>query len=465
MTKLFVMGGYLYQSIAAIGLVFAVSHLVDSASYTVFSLVFALSQFIAVLAFEWLQIAGTRFLAGADAGEKTRLRSAVFSAFGLSAVALLAAAPVAFHFTAARPLTAALALGVAIAQSLADLLLTMLRVDNRLVPSAGLAIFRASCLVTLATLGAWLHPFAEGALAGMLLAQLCGIAAVGLYDRRLVRWNWRETHRSDLLAYCRYGMRAAAASVMHLAASVSMRFLIVGRLGPSSADAAGFSLAFDLLQRPFSVLVAAVHMVSFPEVAAKYDRASPEEAKAATARLFEFLLCSTALLMAGMIAFTADVAWLVVPAPTLPAFLLVAPAVTFLAFVNTHLQVTGAVVIHLQKRTERLVLVALGQLLVTVPSCWLVLAQGGSAATAIGVASGATLLWGFAMAAPTIRFGAIPDLGLVAACGAAAAAVFSLGWISPDPWPLFAAKIAAAGALTFFVLWRGRFLHPAERQP
>ncbi|WP_199088328.1 hypothetical protein [Bosea sp. ASV33] len=459
MTKLFVLGGYLYQSLAAIGLVFAVSHLVDSAAYTAFSLVVASSQLVAVLAFEWLQIAGTRFLAGAHEGEKLRLRSAVLSAFGLSAAALLVVAPVVFHFTAARPLTAALAIGVAIAQSLADLLLTILRVDNRLVPSAGLAIIRSTCLMGLASLGAWLHPSAEAALAGMLFAQLCGIATVVAYDRRLVRWSWRDTHKADLQAYCHYGMKAAAASVMHLGASVSVRFLVVGRLGHASTEAAGFSLAFDLLQRPFSVLAAAVHMVSFPEVAAKYDRSSLAEAQAATARLFEFLLCSTALLMAGMITFTSDIAWLFVPAAALSAFLAVAPAVTFLAFVNTHLQVTGAVVIHLLKRTQRLVLVAFGQLLVTVPSCWLVLANGGSVGTAIWVAGIATFLWGVAMAAPTVRFAAFPDLRLIALCGAVAVAIFAMGWIGSTPLLLFAAKLAAAGALTLFVLWRGRFLH------
>ena len=459
MTKLFVLGGYLYQSVAAIGLVFAVSHLVESSAYTQFSLVVALSQFIAVLAFEWLQIAATRFLAGAPEGRKQRLRSAVLSAFALSAAALLVVGPITFHFTAAHRLTAGLALGVAIAQSLADLLLTVLRVDNRLAASAGLAIIRSTCLVTFAALGAWLGGGAEAALAGMLLAQICGVSATLAYDRTLMRLRRDEVTKSDLAAFAGYGMKAAAASVMHLGAAVSLRFLVVGRLGPSSTEAAGFSLAFDLLQRPFSVLVAAVHMVSFPEVAAKYDRGGRAEAQPATAKLFAFLFCCTSLLMSGMIAFTPDFAGLFVPAAALPAFLAVAPAVTFLAFVNTHLQVTGAVVVHLLKQTQRLILVAFGQLVFTVPLCWFVLAQGGSAASALWLVGTATLLWGLAMAKPTIRFGARPAAGPMALGAAASIAVLALGLAPSAPVPLLVAKLVLAGAATLVVLWRGRFLH------
>lgn len=462
MTRLFVLVGYLYQSVAAVALIFAVSHLIDNAAYTTFSLVAALSQLIAVLAFEWLQIAGTRFLAGADPDERLRLRSSVLSAFALSAAALVVAGPIALHFTAVPPVTAALALGAALAQGLADLMLMIVRVDGRLAMSAGLLVFRATCLVVMAALAAWLHRSAEAVLAGMLIGQGLGFLAAVALDRSLIRWSRRDTRRADLAAFCRYGMQAAAASVMHLSVTVLVRFAIVGRLGVASVEAAGFSLAFDLLQRPFSVLVAAVHMVSFPEVVAKYDRAPREEARAATARLFEFLLCTTLVLLGGMVAFIPEVAWIFVPQTLLPAFIAVVPAVSLFAFVNTHLQVTGAVVVHLLKMTQRLVIVAFGQLAAVPAIVWLMLAAGQSISAALTLASLATVAWMVAMAGPTLRFGAYPKPLLVIVATVGASLIGALVWLPSLPVAWLAAKIVLAAAVTGLVAWRGDFLRLAR---
>jgi hypothetical protein len=50
----------------------------------------ASSQLLCVLMFEWLQLAGLRFLAAAKENEAARLRSSLFAAALMSAAALIA---------------------------------------------------------------------------------------------------------------------------------------------------------------------------------------------------------------------------------------------------------------------------------------------------------------------------------------------------------------------------------------
>lgn len=88
MTRLLAMAGYVYQSAAAIILIFAISHLLPAADYTSFSLALASSQLLCVLMFEWLQLAGLRFLAAAGENEAARLRWSLFAA-GLSSAGAL----------------------------------------------------------------------------------------------------------------------------------------------------------------------------------------------------------------------------------------------------------------------------------------------------------------------------------------------------------------------------------------
>ena len=118
MTRLFAMAGYVYQSAAAIVLIFAISHLLPAAAYTNFSLALASSQLLCVLMFEWLQLAGLRFLAAAGENEAARLRWSLFAAGLTSAGALVV---VGGCGALASPLPAGiiiLGLGIAVLQGL-----------------------------------------------------------------------------------------------------------------------------------------------------------------------------------------------------------------------------------------------------------------------------------------------------------------------------------------------------------
>src|SRR5436305_1744154 len=88
MVRLLALSSYFYQSFAAILLIFALGYLLEPAQYTTYSLMLAVSQFAAVVAFEWIQLAGQRFLSSSDGDEAVRLRSSLFSALALSALAM-----------------------------------------------------------------------------------------------------------------------------------------------------------------------------------------------------------------------------------------------------------------------------------------------------------------------------------------------------------------------------------------
>src|SRR5258708_13006775 len=80
MIRLLALVSYVYQSAAAIILIFAISHVLPPADYTSFSLVLASSQLLSVLMFEWLQLAGLRFLAAAKGEDAAGLRWSLFAA-------------------------------------------------------------------------------------------------------------------------------------------------------------------------------------------------------------------------------------------------------------------------------------------------------------------------------------------------------------------------------------------------
>src|SRR5258708_33291065 len=150
---------------------------------------------------------------------------------------------------------------------------------------------------------------------------------------------------------------------MHLSVPVMIRFIVISRLGAAGPASAGFSMAIDLLQRPFWGLNAAIHTVSYPEVVAHFEHGTDAEAKKSTARLFDFMVCATAVMVGGLIGFLPDAGRIFVPRDILESFLAVAPAVTLFYFLHTHLQATLAVIPHLQKSATRLVIVASCQFL------------------------------------------------------------------------------------------------------
>ena len=457
MTRLFAMAGYVYQSAAAIILIFAISHLLPASDYTSFSFALASSQLLCVLMFEWLQLAGLRFLAGAGENEAARLRWSLFAA-GLSSAGALVIVGSCASLTSALPAEIiALGLGISVLQGLTDLYFLTVRLSDRLGVASSLLALRATALLAGAAAGGAMSGTAEAALLGIASGHTLGLVAGLLAYRTPLERASLPAMLADWKTFARYGMLAAGASVIHLSVPVLLRVIIIGRLGATGAGA-GFSIALDLLQRPFWVLNAAIHTVSYPEVVKDFEHGSVTKSVRSARRMFEFMICTTLVLFGGLVGFIPDAARILVPRESLDGFLQTAPAVAAFYFLHLHLQATVAVVPHLEKRATRLVVVAAGQLAI-VAACSLAAVWAGlSPRQAVGCASLATLAAILAALGPTLRFEAFPRWQLVTQALVAAILIGSLGAMPTEPAAWLAVKVVIAAIATAIIGWRGDFL-------
>ncbi|MGT2504196.1 hypothetical protein ACVOMS_31925 [Bradyrhizobium guangxiense] len=303
---------------------------------------------------------------------------------------------------------------------------------------------------------------AEAALLGIAAGHTLGLVAGLVAYRTPVARASVQTMLADWKVFAGYGMLAAGASVIHLSVPVLLRVIIIGRLGATGAGA-GFSMALDLLQRPFWVLNAAIHTVSYPEVVKDFEHGTVVKSVQSTRRMFEFMICTTLVLLGGLVGFIPDAARILVPQESLGGFLATAPTVAAFYFLHTHLQATVAVVPHLEKLATRLVVVAAGQLAIVAAVALVAVWAGLSPRQAVGCAALATLATILGALGPTLRFKAFPRWSLVMQALAAAILIGSLAAMPTGPATWLAGKIVIAAIATAVVGWRGDFLMLARR--
>ena len=476
MIRALAMLSYVYQSATALVLIVCLSHLLPAEVYITVSLVLASAQLAGVLAFEWIQLAGVRYLASATQETAARLRVSLFLADLLGAAALTVAALALAVLLHLSPATlpgdlgsggslVLLGLGIAVAQGLTDLALSMVRVGGRLGRAAALMLLRASALLVGTVAGAWLEGSARGALAGHLAghaASLVLLLATHAYLLRGASWRLRG---ADLARFSRYGMPAAAASVTHLTVPVAIRYLVVGWSAGDPGVAAAASLALDLLQRPFSVLVAAIHVVHYPEVVAAHDRAAPPAARAATAHLLAFILCASAIMLGGLIAFLPEAGHLLVKAGWQADFVRVGAGATVFFFLHTQIQTTLAVVPQLQEHTARLIAVAAGQLAAVAILVLAGVRLGASPRDALLLAAVGTALACLCAAGPTLAYGAVPKGRVVGASVLGAALIGATALHTDAGLVWLGARIALSAGIVAGVAWAGDFLQVRGERP
>lgn len=457
MARLSAVAGYIYQSATAIVLIFAISHLLGAADYTSFSLALASSQLLCVLMFEWLQLAGLRFLPAARDDEAARLRWSLFCAGLLSTLALILIGACASLLSQLSPVVVALGLSVAVLQGFADLNLLTIRLSDRLGLASCLLALRATAVLGGAVAGAALWGTAEATLIGVASGQAAGLAAGLIMHRARLKRPPLSIMLRDWSEFCRYGLLAAGASVIHLSVPVLLRFIVVSRLGPTGASA-GFSIALDLLQRPFGVLNAAIHTISYPEVVQDFERAGASKPADSARRMFEFMVCTTVVLLGGLIGFIPDAAHILLSPDSLDGFLATAPMVALFYFLHLHLQSTVALVPHLEKLSARLVVVATAQLIIVAAATAIAAAAGLSPRGAVACASAATLIVILLALGPTVQYRAVPRAILIVQALLAAILIGSLASMPTQPLLWLAAKILIAGLAAAVVAWRGDFL-------
>ncbi|MFL5239920.1 MAG: hypothetical protein ACJ8EL_20460 [Rhizomicrobium sp.] len=462
MIRLFAIAGYFYQSAAAVILIFAISHLLAAADYTNFSLALASSQLLCVLTFEWLQLAGLRFLAAAEGNDAARLRCSLFAAGLLSAGALVAVGSAALAMSGLAPDVIVLGLSIAVLQGFTDLYFSSIRLSDRLGTASLLLTLRATALLGGAITGGAVSGTAEATLFGIASGHTLGLLAGLVAYRTPLQRVSLPAMMADWKDFSRYGMLAAGASVIHLSVPVLLRILVIGRLGATGAGA-GFSIALDLLQRPFWVLNAAIHTVSYPEVVNDFERGSVSKSVRSARRMFEFMICTTLVLLGGLVGFIPEAGLMLVPKESQNGFMETAPAVAAFYFLHTHLQATIAVVPHLEKLATRLVIVAAGQLAIVAASAAIAVSAGLSPRAAVVCASIATAAAILLALGPTIRFEAFPRWSLVIQASIAAILIGSLESMPSDPMAWLAGKIVIAAIATGVIGWTGDFLMLANR--
>ena len=199
-------------------------------------------------------------------------------------------------------------------------------------------------------------------------------------------------------------------------------------------------------------------MVHYPEVVAAHDRAAPPEAKAATAHLLEFILCASAVMLGGLIAFLPEAARLLVKGDWQADFVRVGTAATLFYFLHTQIQTTLALVPQLQERTARLIAVAAGQLAAVAALVAAGIVLGASPRDALLLAALGTAAVSLCAAGPTLRYGALPD-GRVTGASVLGAGLIAASALHVDAGPAWLGlRIVLSAAVVGAIAWAGDFL-------
>ena len=350
MGQIVALAAYAYQALLALGLLLLVSRLLPAQDFTYYSLFITISQFGSIVAFEWLRFSCSRFYPGTD---ETAQRSVILYSFGVCAVLCLLVGAGISGSGAAPAWLALCATLVAVFQGGAELHLTMLRFRQDFRLFSALQVNRASILAAGTVGGAVLDPTLAGAVAGVLagyvvygvVARLTGGAfATGL----------RRPPRDLLMRHLTYGGVSSGASIAGILALLGLKALLSAVIG--SRAAAGALLALDLLQRPFILVVSALHAVRYPDLVADYDR----EPGSPTFRLrlgdyYGLLVGCSFVTAAAILCLIAPAASWLVKAELRASFLLAAPIVTILALLRALVQTLLPTPAHLRQRLRPII--------------------------------------------------------------------------------------------------------------
>ena len=328
MAKIVALAAYFYQAAVAFGLLIAVAHLLTPADYAAYSLFISISQFAAILCFEWVRFACSRFYPGQGPGSEALERKALTVEFAACSAICLIVASVSIFFSVSAEI-AVLGGLVAIFQGGSDLHLTMLRFRQEFRVFSRLQGSRATILAIGTLAGAAIAPTFTWTVAGLM----AGYLAYGLLAAFLTRNSLHEAasfEKARVRKHFVYGSVAASASVIGMLTPLGLKSILTAMLG--AGGAAGALLALDLLQRPFILIVSALQAIQYPDVVTTYDRDG--STPAFTKQLGEYYSLLTGLTLmtaAGIFALLQPVGQLVIAAGLRKEFLAVAPFVIGLA--------------------------------------------------------------------------------------------------------------------------------------
>jgi Polysaccharide biosynthesis protein len=457
--KLFALGAYGIQAASTLGVVLAVSHMLAPAAYGEYSLVVATSQTAAVLASEWIRLAAVRFCS-ADSDDLPQRVATVQCTF-IGVCLMLAVLALGLSVAGGLPMQPTL-LGAAVAILLGatDLQLVFLRVRGSFQGFARLQAMRALILFLAPTLGAWLTRSASGALIGLSLGYLVSMAVFVHADPRWWRLQPALFKPDFLREMVGYGMAAAGASMAHSLVPMGLRW--TGQATMSTATFAGFSLALDLLHKPFALVTTAIGGVLTPGVIQEYE-AKPRGGMPRLRQLYEAQSWAVIVLLGGALAFLPDVAQWAVQRDLRDSFAQLGPWTAAIFAAHILVQTILATPGHLLRSGRALIGHAGLEVALTSLPCLYMLASPGALPVwwLAGVLAGVVLtnLWAIRLTrlAPCDR----PDVLLKAG----PVVLLVLGafsqWPPAGAWPILLAKSAT---FLLVMVGAGAWLHRRSRR-
>jgi len=352
--KLLALGAYGIQAASTFGVVFLIGHLLEAAHYGSYSFVVATSQTASVIATEWIRLSAMRFCSGAVDNNEHRVATVQCTFFAVCGLLLCMA--LMLGLSGHTPLRMAM-MGavVAVLQAATDLQLVFLRVRGSFGGFAKLQGARAAILLICPVAAAWWSQTAVGTLAGLSLGYLLSMALFVSVDLSWWRVNPKNFQASFLLEMMRYGMAAAGASMTHSLAPMAMRW--TGQSTMNVQTFAGFSLALDLLQKPYALVTSALGGILTPGVIQEHEQGSADRPQ--LRRMYEAQTWAVIVLAGSALAFIPEASSWLVKAPLQAAFLAFAPICAFIFALHVGVQTILATPGHLLKHGRGLITNAL----------------------------------------------------------------------------------------------------------
>ncbi len=388
MVKIAALGAYIYQSVLALGLLIAVSHLLTAPNYVAYSLFISIVQFADIVCFQWLRSACSRFYPGPDEESEQAQRGVIIAEFMASAALCLLGviAATLFDVPLWLGLTGAAA---AILQGGGELHLTMLRFRQEFRLFSCLQIARATIQAATTLAGAALGGDLKHVVAGILIGNFVYCVLACVLSRNILSWSHIRSGKL-VKHHLVYGGASAGASVAGVLAPLGLKTIFLSGLGP--AGAAGPLLALDLLQRPFGMIITSLQAVRYPELVARFDcEGSSQEVQLELGRYYALLTGAALLGAAGLIALLGAATATVVPPALQATFAQTAPLIMLVALLRALTQTLLSTPAHLQRRLPAIVGLAGLDCILTCAGALVAAAlyPGAGVAIAAGTAGGA----------------------------------------------------------------------------
>lgn len=350
--KILAMSAYAVQAFATLGLVFVVSRLLPGGEYGRYSLIVASAQSIAVLAFEWVRLAASRFCANLGNEDSRQRKDTIQAAFMGSALILSVLALLSAISTILPAEEVLLGWAIALLIGLTDLLLVFLRVQGSFNEFAILQMVRAFTLLTCSIVGAYFGQSAYHALIGLTSGYALSLVVYIVVAPQWWRWRLKNVQMPLFKQMAVYGLSVAAASNIHLQVPLFIRW--VGKAFLPADGFAGLSLAMDILQKPFALVTSAVGGVLTPGVIVEFEQGKDPRAPKLK-QIYEAQLWCVLLLLGGAVAFLPDLADLVIKPHLRNWVVQFGPPIAMIFAVHTLIQTTISIPGHLLHWGSRLI--------------------------------------------------------------------------------------------------------------